>query len=333
MEKTTLVWGATGFIGKHLVGDLIASGMHVTVVTRTQNNAVSLEATSRLRVVTIPECPQMAEMLSECVAESQVIFNLAGVSGAVRSNSNPIESLDGNCRIQAMLFRACEIAGNCPHVVFSSSRLVYGNPGIIPVAETAPLFPQSIYAAHKVCIENYHRIAAHRNLMTYTICRISNPYGLNKSGNGEGYGFISDLIGSGLRKEPLQIFGDGAQLRDYVHISDLVRGLRLCAEKGNARNQTFNLGSGHGISIRDAALAIHAHTGAPIVYKAWPDQYAAVESGDYVSDVSLAKSAIGFSPRYSFTEGLTELIQGARSANRQGTRFSDGHNAVPVQVT
>lgn len=313
MKANVLVWGATGFIGRHLVQDLVKAGARVTVVTRSGGASLPWNLGNSVEVVTQSEALCSSESLAAIVAKSPIIYNLAGASGTVLSNNNPIANLDGNCRIQAWFLKACEIAGTRPHVVFASSRLVYGKPSQIPVAETAPLFPLSVYAAHKLCVENYHRIAANRNLLTYTVCRIANPYGFDPVNFGRGYGFISDLIGAGLRGQALQVFGDGRQVRDYLHMSDLVTALRLCGENISARNQTFNIGSGEGICILNAALAIQALTGAPIVHKPWPDEYVSVESGDYVSDLAHSFKMLQFVPNYQFASGLAEVIGRARS--------------------
>jgi UDP-glucose 4-epimerase len=309
MTPSISIWGATGFIGQHLVRELARESIAVTVLTRRSPCDLPFEESLFLRVVQVPDSPQTVEVLARQIAKSAVVFNLAGVSGAVCSNADPLASLDGNCRIQAMFIKACEVAGTRPHVVLASSRLIYGKPAVLPVPETAPLMPQSMYAAHKLCVENYHQIAAHRSILTYTVCRISNPYGLYEPSPKQGYGFISNLIHCGLQGQALRLFGDGRQVRDYVHISDVISVLRRCGSHPGARNELFNIGCGHGISIRDAALAIRELTGAPIVYSPWPDEYAAVESGDYVADIGKARSAVGFEPIYRFTEGLAQLIQ------------------------
>jgi nucleoside-diphosphate-sugar epimerase len=185
---------------------------------------------------------QIVEVLAEHIARSAVVFNFAGVSGAVRSNADPLASLDGNCRIQALFLKACELARTCPHVVLASSRLVYGKPSCLPVPETAAVMPQSMYAAHKLCVENYHKIGADLGVLTYSICRISNPYGLHEPSVRQDYGFISNLIQCGINGEPLRVFGDGNQIRDYIHISDLISVLRLCGSHADARNEVFNIG-------------------------------------------------------------------------------------------
>lgn len=238
-----------------------------------------------------------------------VVFNLAGSSGAVASNRDPIGSLESNCRQQLEFLAACEAAGDTPHVVFASSRLVYAPAGRAAVTEAHPAGPRSIYAAHKLCVEHYHQIAAARGRLSCTICRISNPYGLDRSAAGaKGYGFVNGLIQSAIAGRPVSLFGDGSQLRDYIHIEDLVAMLRRCAERAPARNTVLNLGSGSSIAVGDAARAIQrTFDGGPIDCQAWPPDHEAVESGDFVMDISRARSALGYSPQITFDEGLRRM--------------------------
>ncbi|HEV8043151.1 MAG TPA: NAD-dependent epimerase/dehydratase family protein [Bryobacteraceae bacterium] len=306
--KPILIWGATGFMGQSLVAGFLAEGWPVTILTRRDPGTLPFAKNPNLRVVSLPEDPATWDFLPNVIVESDVIYSLAGVSGAVASNLRPIDSLDGNCRIHAAFLSYCAKAANRPHVVFPSSRLVYGAPDSLPVAETAAVRPASVYAAHKLCVEHYHQIAASRGEITYTICRISNPYGFYEGPPGQGYGFISDLIQKGLKSQPVTLFGEGEQIRDYIHIDDLFQALKLCGAKNSAHNHIVNVGCGQGISIRQAAGAIKEITGAPIVHVPWPADYLKVESGDYVADIRKARHVIGFEPKFRFEDGLQDLV-------------------------
>jgi UDP-glucose 4-epimerase len=202
------------------------------------------------------------------------------------------------------------MAGTRPHVVFASSRLVYGPVSELPVSEEATVAPRSAYAAHKLCVEHYHQIAALREKITFSICRISNPYGFFDQRAAKAYGFINNLIQRGCRKEPLTIYGDGEQIRDYIHISDLLEALRLCGSESGARNQIFNIGCGQGISVAAAAEEVRNLTGAPVLRVPWPAEELFVESGDYVAGIQKARTLLGFDPRMSFRDGLRKLLSG-----------------------
>jgi UDP-glucose 4-epimerase len=157
---SALIWGAHGFIGRHLTNALLKCGWLVTVVTRPGHNYDRPDWGSAVRSIVIENDDYSGDSLRRAISECRVIYDLAGSSGAVASNRSPLASLDSNCRIQLRFLEACAAASNWPHVVFPSSRLVYGETGLAPVSEDHALSPQSIYAAHKTCIENYLQVYA-----------------------------------------------------------------------------------------------------------------------------------------------------------------------------
>jgi UDP-glucose 4-epimerase len=302
-QRRALVWGARGFIGRHLVTELLQQQWPVTILTRPGNPDPPPAWGARVGVVEA-DPDRAPQAFAAAIADADVVFNLSGSSGAVASNREPLDSLDANCRMQLEFLTACASAPRPPHVVFASSRLVYAQADG-PVAESHPVEPRSIYAAHKLCIEQYHRIFAQRGALTFTICRISNPYGLDHRSSGKGYGFINALIQNALAGQRLTLFGRGQQLRDYLFIGDLVDALVRCATCESARNETFNIGLGTSIPICTAALLIQQQLGGgPLEFIPWPAEYEAVESGDYVADVSRARDLIGFAPQCQFADGL-----------------------------
>ena len=147
----------------------------------------------QLRVIDLLHCilrimqRQADQVLRQAVRSAPLIFDLAGSSGAVSSNASPVGSLDRNCRDQLHFLLACKQARHRPHVVFASSRLVYGAPRVSSVAEDHPVAPQSFYAAHKLCVERYLQVYAGLGEVRYSICRISNAYGPDAARPGSGY--------------------------------------------------------------------------------------------------------------------------------------------------
>jgi len=247
-------------------------------------------------------------VLRASVRNADLVFNVSGSSGAVSSNQDPLASLQENCAWQLEFLDACSNAGNRLHVVLASTRLVYGRPLSLPVGEAHPLSPESMYAAHKLCTEHYHQIYALQGAITYTICRISNPYGRDERGSRKNHGILNQMIHAALSHKPLTIFGDGKQKRDYIHINDLVRALLLCGEQQAAVNEIFNIGSGEGVSMVDAALQIGSIADAPIMFSPWPELYRRVETGDFVNNIDKAHRLLGFIPEFSFRQGIKDVI-------------------------
>lgn len=335
------MWGGSGFIGSHLV-ERLRSLHEVHVLTRNPAVAAQLESRGIRALAGVPSAYPAAE-LTRLLEPFDVIYDLAGSSGAVTSNDNPLESVQSQCIEHLHLLQCAAATGRTPHFVFASSRLVYGAPAILPVPETHPVAPASFYAVHKYAVEQYYRIFGGKRTVTFTLCRISNPYGFDHSATGKSYGFVNALLERGVRGEPLTVFGDGSQLRDYVHIADLSKALHLCGFESSAKNAVFNIGSGIGVSIRDAAETIARLTGTQVIFAPWPRDYSAVESGDYVSDLSNIRRALDFAPEYAFEDGLrtvasqyqkhySELRQ-ARAPETQRTTTEAAFTTPPDLVT
>lgn len=309
-NRRVLVWGARGFIGRHLVSALIAAGADVSVLARARRRTLAPPWSDRVTWHEYTPGHDNRKDFLTAAEGASVIFNLAGSSGAVGSNLRPEDSLDANCRAQLQFLDACSRSDDAPHVVFASSRLVYAPAGRVPVAEDAPVAPLSFYAAHKLCVEHYHRIHAQTGRLTFTICRLSNPFGPDQEALGKGYGVVNILIQRAVSSLPLTVFGSGQQLRDYLYIDDAIDALKRCGVQLESRNATYNVARGTSIALRDAVAIIRARTGTPpIEYRSWPPDYEAVESGDFIADVSKIRRDLGFAAAHTFEQGLDATLK------------------------
>jgi nucleoside-diphosphate-sugar epimerase len=326
LGRNILIWGGTGFIGGALLSALTKAGEAVAVLTRKDTcglaerypmirlfeTGLSLDLTAR-------------QVFRESVQTADLVFNVAGSSGAVSSNQDPVASLQDNCLWQLAFLDACSAVSHKLHVVFAGTRLVYGRPLSLPVEEDHPLSPESMYAVHKLCVEHYHQIYAAQGAITFTICRISNPYGWDERGMTKNHGILNQMIQTALLHKPLTIFGDGRQMRDYIHIQDLVHALLLCGQSPTAVNEIFNIGSGEGVSMVDAALHIGRIAEAPVAFAPWPELYKRVETGAFVNNIDKAQNRLGFRPKFSFKEGIEDVIfSGRNSFQREGSSVSLG---------
>ncbi len=308
-SRGSLVWGPFGFIGRHLTAALLDRGSPVSILSRPVRRYEDPGWDGRVRRFELDERTDRAALLQEAVSSAAVIYDLAGSSGAVASNRAPLESLESNCAAHLEFLEACKSAGHCPHVVYASSRLVYGDTGRRPVSEDHPLSPRSIYAVHRICVENYLQLYARLGHITAAVCRISNTYGFGRGRQATEYGILNAFIRQALAGRPITVFGEGRQLRDYIYVADVVEALIRCGESAAARNEIFNIGLGAGASLRDAAGLIRELTGAPPVeFVPWPGDWQAVEGGDYVADTAKAHRLLGLHCRYDLAAGLAETI-------------------------
>ncbi|HTP64267.1 MAG TPA: NAD-dependent epimerase/dehydratase family protein [Geobacteraceae bacterium] len=308
--RKVLVTGGLGFIGLNTCSRLLDLGAEVTVLDNFVPPQVSpafeaVRSQLRLAIADIRD----EEKVERIVRDQEVIFNMAGKSGAADSNKTPLNDLDINCRGHLTVLEACRTFNPGVTIVFPSSRLVYGKPRYLPVDENHPVYPESIYAAHKLAVENYHLIYSRLYGLKATVLRISNPYGPMQAGEARAYGMANRFIQTAVAGKAITLFGDGGQQRDYLYIDDLVDAFLRAAPVEGARGRIYNIGDGEGTSMLELAeLAIAAAGRGEIVRIPWPEEYRAIETGDYLSDITLARSELGWSPVTDIREGVARTV-------------------------
>jgi nucleoside-diphosphate-sugar epimerase len=308
--KKVLVTGGLGFIGINTCLRLLELGADVTAL----DNFIPPDLTgridlgrSRLRIAVADIRDE--EKLERVALDQQVIFNLAGKSGAVDSNRAPLNDLEINCRGQLNLLEACRAFNPGVTIVFPSSRLVYGKPRYLPVDESHQLAPESIYAVHKLAVENYHLIYGRIYGLKTTVLRISNPYGPMQSGESRAYGIANRFIQAAVAGKAITLFGDGGQRRDYLFIDDLVDAFLRAGFAETARGRIYNIGDSRSVSVLELAEMAVAAAGAGEIRRVpWPEEYRVIETGDYQSDSNRARRDLGWKPFTEIRDGIDRTV-------------------------
>jgi UDP-glucose 4-epimerase len=206
-----------------------------------------------------------------------------------------------------------------PRLLYASSMSAYGNRGVIPTPETEPLQPNSYYGITKGAGEQFVHATAERSDLGFafnvTSLRMFSVYGPGQALDNPYQGVLGIFIGKLLRNEPITIFGDGEQTRDFVYIDDIVDGWVRALDNPAAHGGIFNLGSGRSLSIKQLAehaiVAFgHPRGGYEIIYgAARPGEQSRVQA-----DIRRAQTILGWEPRTSFESGLAETIRWGRSS-------------------
>jgi UDP-glucose 4-epimerase len=314
-DRRALVIGGLGFIGTGLTGRLREAGAQVTVMTRSLAGHVEGVSALTAAGVRVAEGDlRDADMVREAVRGQDVVFNLAGQSGAVRSMEDPWTDLDVNCRGTLVLLEALRTGNPDARLVFVSSRLAYGTGGGEPIDEERVPDPLCVHAVHKLAAEQYLRIYRRIYGLNVTIARLTNPYGPGQPAARTAYGVVNRMIHLALSGGTLSIYGDGRQRRDYIYIDDAVEALMRMAEAPEGNGRLYNVGSGHGTSIVDMARSIIAMAGGGrIGFVAWPMVAEQIETGDFVADIGRIQRELGWTPRVALADGLERTVSHYRA--------------------
>ena len=300
-----LVLGADGFLGRNCTEALLDLGADVTVLIHKRQGSYACTGTNRVQGDLQDET-----LLPALLAGKAVIFDCIGASGAAYSNRYPEQNLLGECLPQLRLLEACKQQRLQPTIVFCSSRLVYGQPRYLPVDEQHPLQPLSMYAVHKLAVENYLKIYHRQVGLHYCIFRLSNPYGPYQPVHTQSYGIINLFVYRAASGKPIRVYGEGLQKRDYIHVDDVIGVFLLAAIDPACRDRVFNLGGREAISLRDAAATLTALSGAPAIeHVSWPEEDEGIESGDYLSSLHRLDDALELPDFINFNEGIGQTLK------------------------
>ncbi len=309
-SSRVLVIGGLGFIGVNLSTRLAALGAQVAVLTPDRaKHAEDVTAFERNGVEVIEGDLRDQPLLEKHVAGRQVIINLSGQSGAVRSMEDPWTDLDVNLRGNLVLLEALRARNRDAKVVFAGSRLQYGQVDHLPVAEDAPQAALCLHAVHKQTVEQYLALYSRLFGIRYSVARITNPYGPGQPSSRTAYGVINRMIHLAIADRALTIYGDGNQLRDYVHVADVVSALLAMAESSDADGRAYNVGSGTGTKMVDLAEQVIAIAGGGrIEHVAWPALAQQVETGDFMADISRIMRELEWKPSIALRDGLEQTV-------------------------
>ena len=310
-----LVVGGLGFIGGNLTARLGAEGARVTVLTPSRARYGALaDRLSAAGVAIIEGDIRERAQVAAAVTGQQLVFNLSGQSGAVRSMEDPWTDLDINCRGTLALLDAIRHVNPGAKLVTAGSRLEYGRPESMPVAESSVGEPLSVHAIHKRTVEQYLRLYRRLFGLRFTIARVTNPYGPGQPAGRTAYGIINRFIQLALADQALTLYGDGRQLRDYIHVDDVVTALLALAASPGADGKAYNVASGTGTAMADlAAMVIEIAGSGQIAHTEWPSLAAQIETGDFVADIGRMRLDLGWAPSIGLRDGLSQTVSHYRS--------------------
>lgn len=299
-----LIIGGSGFLGSHVVDQLLAEGMRVRVYDRAGERFRRTPAAVDFRQGDFTDSSSLAEAL----VDVDVVFHMLSTSVPSTSNLDPVADIQGNLIGTVRLLELMRSA-NIRRMVYSSSGgTVYGPPESDPVPETHPERPISSYGIVKTAIEKYLLMEQHLHGLRPTILRVSNPYG-PRQGHGGVQGVIGTFLWRIAQAESIQIWGDGNIVRDFIHVDDLARLCVRCATEEVCG--VFNAGSGQGASINEVLDVIRTVTRQAVQPEYKPGR--GFDVPRVVLDISSIKTKMDWRPQTSLSDGIERTWEWVRN--------------------
>lgn len=306
-SKTVLVTGGAGFIGSNVVKALCDRGDRVRVIDDLSSGyGQNLDDLDNLELrvadITAPG------VMDESMAGVEQVYHLAASVGNKRSIDNPLRDSEINVMGTLHVLEAARKHG-VKKVVVSSSAGIFGELVTMPIAEEHPLEPDTPYGASKLCQEKQSLAYAKLYDMDVVCLRYFNIYGVHQ--RYDEYGNVIPIFAfKMLRGEPLTIFGNGEQTRDFLNVRDVVQANLKAADAPSGVSGAYNLGSGDRITINRLVELLEAASGITPVVSHGPERPGDVRHS--MAAIGKARDELGFSPAVGFEEGLAEYMAWAK---------------------
>lgn len=309
--ENVLITGGAGFIGSHLADACCRRGLKVTVVDNFRSGRRSnLERLSHHRNLHFIEADvRDREAMQAACRDVDTIFHLAAMISVPESMEKPLECIELNASATVQLLEIARDSG-VRKVVLSSSSAVYGDDPELPKHEGMRPAPKSPYGVTKLDGEYYLEMYRQYGLSTVSL-RYFNVYGPHQDPNSAYAAAIPIFFRKALLGEPIGIFGDGEQTRDFVFVEDVAAANLFVAEKREL-NGVFNVATGRYITINELAATIRELTGSRSEIAYLPPR-----AGDIVASwcVPDRLRQAGFQARTELRQGLEKTARHWMSSN------------------
>jgi nucleoside-diphosphate-sugar epimerase len=306
-DSRVLVIGGAGFVGSHIVDQLLAEPVREIVVLDnfvrgTRENLKSADADERVTVVDGSLLD--TDLLAKLMAGTDYVFHLAAL-WLYECVHEPRSAVEVNILGTFNVIEAAQAAG-VKKVVYSSSASVYGDALEMPMTEDHPFNNRTTYGATKIAGEQLFRAFHEQHGLDYVGLRYMNVYGARMDYKGTYVSVIMKVLDKIEAGKAPQIFGDGSQAYDFVHVSDVARS-NILALTSDATDVNLNVGTGVKTTIRELVDALLEITGSDVVPEYLPQEEMFVTHR--VGSTELTEKLTGFRAEIPYLEGLRSIVE------------------------
>lgn len=312
--KRILITGGAGYLAAGLIRALQEVDCDIIRLVRPGRQA--RPGIGRARVHDREGDVRCREVWESVLPDVQVVFHLAAQTSVYVAEKDARADLEANVLPMLHLLETCRVNAYRPIVVFAGTVTEAGVPDRVPVDETHPDRPITIYDLHKWMAENYLRHYAHEGIVRGVALRLANVYGPGPASSSADRGILNLMIRRAIRGETLTVYGSGEQMRDYLHVDDVSLAFLLAGSKIDVLNgEYFVIGSGMGYTIREA-IAMVAERAArrsgrrvDVIHVDPPTPQSPIEARNFVADSGRFSQPTGWRARYGLPDGIDRTIE------------------------
>ena len=301
-----LITGGLGFIGSNLVDSLSKNKHKIKILTKTfskKNNIKNSYDKVEIEKINLTNFKRLGQIIEKF--KPDVIIHLAGNTSHSKSFEKPLDDIESNSKTTLFMLEKIRELGLSCKFVLGSTFIVIGKPTKLPVTESTPCNPTTIYGTNKLASEHFCKIYHDVYGLDTVIFRITNSYGPREqvipTKNA-----VNFLIYEAFNRKEISIYNKGKFFRDFIYIDDVVSGINVILKKGKS-GELYWISSGKKTWFYEFANILEKNTNCKVVYPKTPTYTKKVDVGNFiVNNVKLRK--LGWSPKISINVGIKKTL-------------------------
>ena len=301
-----LITGGLGFIGSNLVDSLSKKNHKIKILTKTfskKNNIKNSYDKVEIEKINLTNFKRLGQIIEKF--KPDIIIHLAGNTSHSKSFEEPLEDIDSNSKTTLFMLEKIRELGLSCKFVLGSTFIVIGKPTKLPVTESTPCNPTTIYGTNKLASEHFCKIYHDVYGLDTVIFRITNSYGPREQVIST-KNAVNFLIHEAFNRKEISIYNKGKFFRDFIYIDDVVSGINVILKKGKS-GELYWISSGKKTWFYEFANILEKNTNCKVVYPKTPTYTKKVDVGNFiVNNVKLRK--LGWSPKISINVGIKKTL-------------------------
>ena len=301
-----LITGGLGFIGSSLVDSLSKKNHKIKILTKTfskKNNIKNSYDKVEIEKINLTNFKRLGQIIEKF--KPDIIIHLAGNTSHSKSFEEPLEDIDSNSKTTLFMLEKIRELGLSCKFVLGSTFIVIGKPTKLPVTESTPCNPTTIYGTNKLASEHFCKIYHDVYGLDTVIFRITNSYGPREQVIST-KNAVNFLIYEASNRKEISIYNKGKFFRDFIYIDDVVSGINVILKKGKS-GELYWISSGKKTWFYEFANILEKNTNCKVVYPKTPTYTKKVDVGNFiVNNAKLRK--LGWSPKISINVGIKKTL-------------------------